>query len=118
MLCAVLPTPLQALHLRSNGIGPAGVQALAAALAPGGNATLQKLVLERNAGIGDVGASALAGVVATHPTLISLDLVRTSVGPAGAQALAAALKKSKVLQARTCACLWPLTAIRFWLPNL
>ena len=84
---------LTLLCLQHNGIGPAGAQALAAAL-PGAS-RLQELLLHSNA-LGSEGVAALAAALPRQ--LTALDVGGNAIGDEGAAALALALASHESLR--------------------
>ena len=77
---------MEELHLDSNALGDAGVEALAAALKEGAGAKLQVLGLREN-GITAKGAQALAGCLAACGSLRELWFLSNELDDAAKQTL-------------------------------
>ena len=82
------------LALPGNQLGPAGAEALAAALGRGALPKLVDLILPRNP-LGDQGIAALAPAVRKLPVLDYLDLEACNIGNKGAASLLAGLTKGE-----------------------
>ena len=82
------------LALSDNQLGPAGAEALAAALGRGALPKLVDLIMPRNP-LGDQGIAALASAVRKLPVLDYLDLEACNIGNKGAASLLAGLTKGE-----------------------
>lgn len=87
------------MGISHNGIGPEGATALAHALTR--NTSLQRLFLNSNPLLGDVGVQSLVEALGANKTLLRLGVAMCNAGVSSGDALLAALRNNPTVE-RVC----------------